>query len=299
MSRWKAAGIHLCISLVIAGISSALLIGVWYPPPYFHAGGAGKLLALVVGVDISIGPLLTLLVFKAGKRGLKFDLTVIGLLQAAALAYGFHTITSSRPVFMVAAVDRFVLVDADQIASADLAEASQPLWRSLSWTGPVLVAAELPKDPHARDALLFGSLQKGKDVQDYPQYYVPYGRAVSGLLKRAHSIAELRELNPGRGATINRWLASKHLTENQVVWLPIQPRKGDLVMMMDATTGKPLGALPLIAWASDRSDAAPSNHAPSTSAPRQRADAQVSSAAPMQGSRLPCVPMPIDHRPCN
>lgn len=252
LSRWKAAGIHLCISVVVAAIATALLLGIWYPPPYFRAGGAPRLLMLVVLVDVCIGPLLTLIVFKSGKPGLKFDLAVIALLQATALVYGFHVLVSSRPVFMVAAVDRFVLVDADQIAKADLARASRPEWRHLSWTGPVLVAAELPKDPEARNDLLFGSLRAGKDVQDYPQYYVPYETAAPGLLKRAHSIAMLRELNSGRGKEITAWLARHKLAESQVVWLPIQPREGDLVMMMDAATGKPLGALPLIAWVVDK-----------------------------------------------
>lgn len=252
MSRWKAAALHLCLSIVVAAIASGLLVGLWYPPPYFHAGDAGRLLALVVGVDVSIGPLLTLLVFKSGKRGLKFDLTVIALLQAAALVYGFHTIVRSRPVFMVAAVDRFVLVDADQIAKDDLAKASQPQWRHLSWTGPVLVAAALPKDSSTRTNLLFAAAAGGKDVQDYPKYYATYASAIPGLLKHAHPITLLRELNPGRSTMISHWLDSRKLTESQAVWLPIQPRTGDLVMMMDAKTGKPLGALPLVAWESDR-----------------------------------------------
>ena len=65
MSRWKAALIHLCISAAIAAIVSALLLFVWYPPPYFHAGGAGELLVLVVGVDVTLGPLITFIVFKS------------------------------------------------------------------------------------------------------------------------------------------------------------------------------------------------------------------------------------------
>lgn len=251
MPRWKAAAIHLCISAVIAAFASALLVGVWYPPPYFNAGGAGKLLALVVGVDVCIGPLLTFLVFKPGKRGLKFDMTIIALLQIAALVYGVQTIVRSRPVFIVAAVDRFVLVDADQIAKTDLAEAREPQWRRLSWTGPTLVAAELPKDPDERDNLLFSAAAGGKDVQDFPKYYVPYQNAVSDLRKRAHPIAMLRKLNPAHNAAITKWLVSRNLPASQVMWLPIQARQGDLVMMMDAHSGNPLGALPLAAWASN------------------------------------------------
>lgn len=248
MSRWKAATLHLCISAVVAAVACGLLLGIWYPPPYFHAGGAGKLLALVVGVDISIGPLLTLLVFKSGKRGLKFDLTVIGVLQAAALVYGFGVLVHSRPVFMVAAVDRFVVVAAEDIAPADLRKASKPAWQRLSWTGPVLVGATLPTDPNQRNALLFSSLKDGKDIQDLPQYYVPYGSVAEKMMTRAHPVALLRKMHPQAAGEIGCWLRTRHLEESQVVWLPIQARKWDMAMMMNAKNGQPIGPIPLDPW---------------------------------------------------
>lgn len=249
MSRWKAAALHLCISIVIAGIASGLLLGVWYPPPYFHADGAGKLLALVVGVDVSIGPLLTLLVFRHGKRGLKFDLTVIAILQVIALVYGFHVLVGSRPVFMVAVVDRFVAVSANNISAADLAKAAHPEWRHLSWTGPVLVGATLPSNEKQREALMFSSLQGGKDIQDLPERYVPYANVAPALLKRARPLIRLYKMHPHAKGEISGWLATRHLSADNVVWLPIQARRWDMVMMMDARTGQPLGPIPLDPWA--------------------------------------------------
>lgn len=248
MSRWKAAALHLSISIVVAAIASALLLGVWYPPPYFHAGGAGKLLALVVGVDVTIGPLLTLLVFKSGKRGLKFDLSVIGILQAVALVYGFHVLVNSRPVFMVAAVDRFVIVAAENVASSDLAKAPDPQWRHLSWTGPVLVGAVLPKDPEQREKLMFSTLKGGKDIQDLPQYYVPYASLAAKMASRAHPVTRLRMMHPDADREITRWLAAHHRTDAGVVWLPIQARRWDMAMMMDKATGQPIGPIPLDPW---------------------------------------------------
>src|SRR3982750_4022373 len=99
MSRWKAAGIHLLISCGIGLIVGALLFGVWYPPPYFHAAGADVLVLLLVSVDLTLGRLLTLVVFKSGKRGLKFDLALIAIIQTAALIYGMSIVLVSRPVF--------------------------------------------------------------------------------------------------------------------------------------------------------------------------------------------------------
>jgi len=56
------------------------MILVWYPPPLFQLLGGFELLLLIVAVDIALGPLLTLVVFKSGKKRLKFDLSVIALL---------------------------------------------------------------------------------------------------------------------------------------------------------------------------------------------------------------------------
>lgn len=249
MSRWKATAIHLCISIVIASIATGLLLGVWYPPPYFHAGGADRLLALVVGVDVSVGPLLTLLVFKSGKRGLKFDLAVIGTLQATALVYGFHILINSRPVFMAAAVDRFVIVAAEDIGPSDLAKASRPEWTHLSWTGPVLVGATLPTNEKQREALMFSTLKGGKDIQDLPERYVPYASVAPAMLKRARPLARLRKMHPKAGGEISHWLAKRHLRGDDVVWLPIQARRWDMVMIMHAKTGQPVGPIPLDPWA--------------------------------------------------
>ena len=42
LNRWKAAGIHLGLSAVIAATVVTIMLLVWYPPPYFDVmGGMG------------------------------------------------------------------------------------------------------------------------------------------------------------------------------------------------------------------------------------------------------------------
>jgi hypothetical protein len=67
VSRWKAAGIHLAISFALALAVAALLYLLWFPPPYFIAAGATGLMLLIIGVDVIVGPALTLLVFNPAK----------------------------------------------------------------------------------------------------------------------------------------------------------------------------------------------------------------------------------------
>ena len=92
MSRWRAAGIHLLISIAIAGAVLALMLGLWYGPTLFQAMGGAGLALILIGVDVVLGPALTLVVFRSGKRGLKFDLTAIALLQVVALLYGCYVV---------------------------------------------------------------------------------------------------------------------------------------------------------------------------------------------------------------
>jgi hypothetical protein len=131
MNRWQASGIHLGISATIAAVVLSVLYLLWYPSTYFTAMGGEQLAFLVVGVDVVIGPLITLIIFKAGKKGLKFDLAVIALLQSAALTYGALVAAEARPVYTVFVVDRFEVVAANALDPAELAKVERKEFKSL------------------------------------------------------------------------------------------------------------------------------------------------------------------------
>lgn len=247
MSRWKAAAIHLSISACIAAIAAGLIFGLWYPPAYRTAAGADQLVLLLIGVDITLGPLLTLVVYKAGKWGLRFDLAMIALFQCVAFLYGMSVVTRARPAFVVAAIDRFVLVPANDLDAADLAKGSEPEFRSLSWTGPRLVGVQMPTDTKTRTDLLFSGLA-GKDIEKYPEYYVDYPSVATDLLTHAKPVDDLIRKHPQSRDTIEAFLADHHHNAIEAVWLPVRGPRADLTMLLDRATGTPLGALPLDPW---------------------------------------------------
>ncbi len=247
MSRWKAASIHLSISLGLGLLAGLLLLGLWYPSPFFHAAGADELVLLLVGIDLALGPLLTLIVFRSGKRGLRFDLAVIGCLQAAALIYGLTVISRSRPVFLVGAVDRFTLVSANDIDASDLAKASSAEFRSLSWTGARLVGAALPTAIEERNTLIFSGAG-GKDIESMPQYYVDYTAVAAELLRRAKPLDALPNLDANARAKLDAALTNVKHEKGNVVWLPLVARRNDLVMLLDKDNGAPLRAVALAPW---------------------------------------------------
>jgi len=88
-------------------------------------------------------------------------------------------------------------------------------------------------------------------VQDFPKYYVPYTDVAPSLLQRAQPVAALLKLYPGKRGEIDGWLKRHDASEAQAVWLPIQARDGDLVMMVRAEGGQPIGAMPINPWPVD------------------------------------------------
>ena len=247
MSRWKAASIHLSISITVGLLTLALLFLVWFPQPYFEAAGGQHLIIVLLGVDLVLGPLLTLILFKSGKRGMVFDLWMIGIVQSTALVYGLFVISLARPAFIVGVVDRFNVVAVSDLEPADLAKGSAPEYRTLSWTGPRLVATRRAPVGEERNRMLESGLQ-GKDIQYFPEYYVPYAEEVTGLLEHAKPLEKLRERQPQSAALLDDWLKTHQRTDVEVVFLPILARKASLTMLLDARTGEILDALPVNPW---------------------------------------------------
>lgn len=247
MSRWKAASIHLSISIAVGLLVFALLFLIWFPQPYFNAAGGQHLILVLLGVDLVLGPMLTLILFKSGKKGMLFDLCLIGIVQSAALVYGMHVISQARPVFIVAAIDRFNVVAASELDSADLAEGSRPEFQTLSWTGPRLVAVRMPTDPVERSRLVDSGIA-GKDIQVFPKYYVDYASERPTLLSHAKELSVLRSTSPASLPMINDWLARHGKSESDIVWVPVVARTASLTMLLDAKTGDVLEALPTDPW---------------------------------------------------
>src|SRR5258708_18458862 len=155
MTRWRASGLHLFLSIAIAAAVLALMLSLWSPRPLFEAAGGNALLFILVGVNVVIGPLITLIIFRSGKRGLKFDLTVIGMLQIGALIYGMRAVYLARPLFIVFVVDQFQVASAPQLDPEELAKAKYPEFRQAPLGRPLLAFAELPTDRQQLSNFMF------------------------------------------------------------------------------------------------------------------------------------------------
>lgn len=241
-TRWQASGLHLLISAAIAAAVLLLMLAVWYPPPLFEAAGGDHLILILVGVDVVIGPLITLIIFRSGKRGLKFDLSAIAAMQLAALIYGGTVVFLARPAFIVFVKDRFEVATAAELEPEELAAAGYPEFRAAPLAGPVFAAGEFPSDQREMQKLVDVALA-GIDLQHFPRYYRRYAERTQEILARAQPLATVRASDPRVATIIDDYIRRAGLDEREIRYLPMRARRAWLAVLVDAKTARPVKML--------------------------------------------------------
>lgn len=240
--RLKAFTIHLVISTLIALIVIGLIFFIWYPTPLHSAVGVTQISLILLAVDVVLGPLLTLLVYKVGKKTLVMDLTVIALLQLGALSYGLWTVAEGRPAWLVFVVDRFELVRVLDIDERKL-EQADTFYRQPSLLGPRWVAAVNPSDSDERNELTVESVFGSADLAQRPNLYQPLSSQKATIQQRVLTLSALPESNPAK--QIKSILAQHPKADS---WLPLSANNQDMVVLMHKDTAKVIAIVDLRPW---------------------------------------------------
>lgn len=248
LTRWNASALHLGISAAIATAVVTLMLAVWYPGPYFAAMGGDTLIMLLIGVDVILGPLITLIVFDPAKRHLKFDLSVIAALQLAALAYGCGVMFAARPVYTVFVVDRFETVAANQVDEASLAAAKAEEFRTLPLSGPRIIAARQPDTPQRQAEIVVSAMDGGPDLANLADLYVPYAQFRQSAARAARPLAELAKRQPEAVPAIRALAAGPRGSDGALGFLPMKARNRDMAVVVDTKSGEVVDILPVNPW---------------------------------------------------
>ena len=245
LPKLKASGLHLACSALLACVAAWMVFGVWYRAPYGQLSGATDLFLLMVGVDIALGPLATLVVFSTTKarKKLLFDLVMIASVQLAALGYGVWTVYLARPVHMVFEYDRMRVVHAVEIPVELLNKTPQGIVAMPVW-GPTLLGLRPFKDNDEQTAANWAAIS-GISISSRPELWCAYDQAVPAVLKAAKPVSQLLSKYPQFADRVQGALAdAKHGVDN-TVYLPLASRANFGTVLLDATTAQPLAALPL------------------------------------------------------
>ena len=237
----KAAAflIHLSISALAVGVVGVAMLILWYPFPYFSFDGGWQVLRIIVLVDVVLGPLLTLIVFRRGKPGIRRDLSVIGAVQVAALLYGAGVMFLYRPAFVVYAENNFFTV-----ANADVERNTRDRARLDALRaprGPAFVALSLPADPADRERLREQMRRGGPPITWLGDHYqaideTAWGRIVAGSIP-----IERLARDDSRIAEDLRQFTGKHPRPlREFVFLPVTGRYGVVMLVFERSSRTPI-----------------------------------------------------------
>jgi hypothetical protein len=247
LTRWKAFGLHLAISALIAGFVIALVVVLWYPSPYFVAMGGEVLLRLLIGVDVVIGPLITLIIFDTKKPRLKYDLATIAVLQVAALAYGSYVMFDARPVYTVFVGDRFYTVPANSIDTESLARAA-PEFGPLPLDGPRVVGARKSANADESGRTAMSAMLGGPDLQHLPHLYVPYASVAAEAARSAKPLVTLAQKGKEPSEQVTDFVSANGRVVRPLGFVPVRARNRDFAAVVDRKTGEIVGYLPIDPW---------------------------------------------------
>lgn len=243
--RLRASGIHLCISVVIAGLAALLVFALWYPGAYQEISGGRDLFLILVSVDVVLGPLITLTIFNRAKpmRELRRDLAIVGLLQLVALGYGMWTVFVARPVHLVFEYKLFRVVHAADIPEQMLAQAPKGI-DPLPLTGPTVLALRPFRGPDEQFNATMTAVN-GLSLSAQPGLWQPYADARARILEESRSVRSLKRRFPEHAAEIDRAIARTGRQPEAVAYVPLAARKTFWTVLVDSSSAEVVGFIPL------------------------------------------------------
>lgn len=243
--RLRASGIHLGASLLVAVMAGLLVFGLWYPYPYRETSGGRELFMILTGVDVVLGPLITLAIFNRLKPRTELvrDLFIVVMIQVAALAYGLWTVFVARPVHLVFEFDRFRVVHAIDVPEELMSQIPRDV-RALPVLGPNMLAVRPFKDVNEEGTATMAALQ-GLALSARPDLWQPYALAQTRVLLAAKPIEELKHRFTDRAKDIDAAVRQTGASVSDLAYLPLIDRTSAWTVLIDNKTAQVRGFVPL------------------------------------------------------
>ncbi len=246
MSKLKAVALHFGVSFLVVATVFTFIFTQWYPAPFFTISGAAGVLPILVGVDLVLGPLLTAIVYRPGKPSLRFDMTVIAMVQIAALSYGTNVLYQERPQYLVFAVDRFVMLPEKDLVR----ESAGPIAACESSSSPPCsVIAEIPDDLKAREELMMRALETGVDIERLPEYWISLASAPERVLERSEPLSRLISLDPALEPEVGDIADRHNASAESLRYVPVvNKRLQGMVLIIDPDSARTLDVIARDPW---------------------------------------------------
>lgn len=240
--RIKAFLIHLGISLVVLAVLLYIVIFIWYPPPFFAYDGGWQGVRLIAGVDIVLGPLLTLMIYNPSKgmRKLKRDLAIIAIIQFSSLAAGTWIVADQRTAMVTFANNRFVSMNQTQVKESGVTE---EVLSALKINRPPMAFVQLPDDASDRNELIMSNLG-GKPLFKRGDLYQPLTtKNRLKIVEQGFALEDVAAVSDELATSVREFLARVDKRAGEVVALPLYCRYGVVSLVLDRKNGEIIDTL--------------------------------------------------------
>ena len=220
-NKFKAFAAHLGISLVIFIAILYVIIFHWYPPPFFTTDGGWQGIKIIAAVDLVLGPVLTFIVYKKGKASLKFDLSVIALIQTSALAWGLWVVHHERPYAAVFSEDYMITLLANDIEN----RFDDNRLQKFGGRTPLWIYSDYPEDPEKMQKLRIESINIQRNLHMFDEYYRVFDDyAKEKMRRKGADIASWVEDKPEDKKRLNEFLDEHAELEGKMLFYPWRAR---------------------------------------------------------------------------
>ncbi len=239
--RFNASLLHLVFSACVLTFAIYLILWVWYPAPLHLAVGVTKIYLTIFLVSLIIGPLLTLIIYKHDKTKLRFDITIIVLIQISTFLYGMHTVEQGRPAWLVFVVDDFEVVRPSDMGQHN-SETIQTEYHAALWSSPQWIAAQYSKNAEIKQQQKEDEMFLGISLTTRSETYVPIEQVNKAILERSKKLNTLDTFNTSEQVihALKNW-------PQATAWLPLKAPEQDMVVLINAQ-GIPLTTVKLKPW---------------------------------------------------
>jgi len=233
--RLKAFGLHLLGSASALTLVLGVLYLGWYRWPGWYLSGVAHVILIMVGVDVVLGPLLTMIVANSSKplRELRRDIGIIVTVQLIALGYGTTALWDGRPLYYAFSADCLEIVQASEVKETNTgtgpAPDLAPHWYSL----PRWIWAPLPQDAEAAQKIVVSALQGGADVTGMPQYYKPWNQGLGDLKRTLKKVDDIRYFSSRQKQVLKQRLQASGFSPEAPNGIALMGRGPSLLAVID------------------------------------------------------------------
>jgi hypothetical protein len=235
--RLQAFLVHIVSSAVVLTLILGTLYFGWYRWPGWYLTEVTKVVLVMIGVDVVLGPTLTFVIANKSKprRELVRDVGVIVVIQLCALMYGTASLWSGRPLYYAFSESVLQLVQAYDIdgKEAELGREQNPSLAPHWYSLPRWMWAPLPLDPETRQKILSAAISGGDDVISMPRYYKRWEDGISALKQQLKKPDDVSYFTKSEKKTLKQKMKAAGYADDQLDTMPLTGRAYPLLAVFD------------------------------------------------------------------